>query len=277
MDDDAITIASFNFPESVLLAELYGEALRAAGFRVELALDLGARELVDPALQRGLVEFVPEYAGSALDFVSGEGTASPNEAKTHAGLAAALASRNITVLSAAPAQDRNGVVVTASTARRFGLRVISDLSGLAPRLTFGGPPECRERPLCLAGLESVYGLRFNEFVPLDEGGPLTVAALEQGQIEVGLLFTSDGQIDARGLVLLADDRHLQPAENVTPIVRDEVIARFGPDVARVANAVSSALTTDQLRAMNAAVSVEGRSPRAVAADWLASHGLVGSG
>jgi osmoprotectant transport system substrate-binding protein len=277
LNDDAITIASFNFPESVLLAELYGQALRSAGFHVDFALDLGARELVQPALQRGLVEFVPEYAGSALDFLTGAGSASPNVRATHEALAAALASRAVTVLSPAPAQDRNGVVVTSSTARRFGLRAISDLATVASSLTFGGPPECRQRQLCLAGLGSVYGLSFKAFLPLDEGGPLTVAALEQGQVQVGLLFTSDGQIDAHGLVLLADDRHLQPAENVTPVVRDEVLARFGSGVAQMADAVSAALTTGQLREMNASVSVDGRSPGAVAAAWLASHGPVGSG
>jgi osmoprotectant transport system substrate-binding protein len=277
LNDDAITIASFNFPESVLLAELYGQALRSAGFRVEFALDLGARELVEPALIRGLVEFVPEYAGSALDFLAGDGSASPNEARTHLALTAALSARDVTVLSASPAQDRNGIVVTPSTASRYGLHDISDLSTHAPRLTFGGPPECRHRQLCLPGLESVYGLTFKSFLPLDEGGPLTVAALEQGQVQLGVLFTSDGQIDAHGLVLLRDDRHLQPAENVTPIVREEVLARFGPKVARVADAISAALTTDELRAMNASILLQGRSPSAVAAAWLSSHGLDGSG
>ena len=272
LDDDAITIASFNFPESVLLAQLYGQALRSAGFRVELALDLGARELVQPALQRGLVEIVPEYAGSALEFVAGQGSASPDERATHRALARVMASRGLTVLAGSPAQDRNGIVVTKETATRYGLRAISDLAPVAPQMAFGGPPECRERALCLAGLASLYGLHFESFVPLDEGGALTVAALQAGHVQAALLFTSDGQIDAHGFVLLEDDLPLQPAENVTPIVRTDALTRFGPMLVGVTNAVSAALTTEDLQRMNAEVA-SGRSPHAVASAWLAEHGL----
>ena len=272
LDDDAITVASFNFSESVLLAQLYGQALRSAGFRVELALDLGARELVEPALQRGLVELVPEYAGSALEFVAGEGSASPDEQATHRALARAMARRGLSVLAPSPAQDQNGIVVTKETATRYGLHAISDLGPVAEQMAFGGPSECRERALCLAGLTSVYGLRFESFVPLDEGGALTVAALQAGQVQAALLFTSDGQIDAHGFVLLEDDRHLQPAENVTPIVRTDALRRFGPRLAEVTNAVSAALTTEDLQRMNGDIAA-GETPAAVAAGWLAEHGI----
>jgi osmoprotectant transport system substrate-binding protein len=273
LDDDAITVASFNFSESVLLAELYGQALRSAGFRVELALDLGAREFVQPALQKGLVELVPEYAGSALEFVAGDGSASADERVTHRALAHAMASRGLTVLAASPAQDRNGIVVTSETATSFDLRTISDLRPVAPQMAFGGPPECPERPLCLGGLESLYGLRFESFVPLDEGGALTVAALQAGQVQAALLFTSDGQIDAHGFVLLKDDRHLQPAENVTPIIRTDVLTRFGPRLEEVANEVSATLTTDDLQRLNRDVA-SGGAPAAVAAAWLAERGMT---
>jgi osmoprotectant transport system substrate-binding protein len=273
LDDGAITVASFNFSESVLLAELYGQALRSAGFRVELALDLGARELVQPALQKGLVELVPEYAGSALEFVEGNGSASADERATHRALARAMASRGLTVLAASPAQDQNGIVVTRATATRFGLNTISDLGPVAPQMAFGGPPECRERPLCLGGLVSLYGLRFESFVQLDEGGVLTVAALQAGQVQAALLFTSDGQIDAHGFVLLEDDRHLQPAENVTPIIRTDALARFGPGLADVTNAVSAALTTEDLQRMNRDVAA-GEASAAVAAEWLAERGIT---
>jgi osmoprotectant transport system substrate-binding protein len=273
LDDDAITVASFNFAESVLLAELYGQARRSAGFRVELAPDLGAREFVQPALQKGLVELVPEYAGSALEFVAGDGSASADERATHRALARAMASRGLTVLAASPAQDRNGIVVTSETATRFDLHTVSDLRPVAPQMAFGGPPECPERPLCLGGLVSLYGLRFDSFVPLDEGGALTVAALQAGQVQAALLFTSDGQIDAHGFILLKDDRHLQPAENVTPIIRTDVLARFGPQVGDVTNDVSAALTTDELQRLNRDVAAGG-APAAVAAAWLAEHGLT---
>src|ERR687892_1531032 len=117
VSDDAITVASFNFPESVILAEIYARALEGGGFKVDRQLDLGARELVEPALERGLVEFVPEYSGSALTFVTkGEATLTADEQATYRDLKAALAERGIIALAPAPAQDKNGVVATAETA-----------------------------------------------------------------------------------------------------------------------------------------------------------------
>jgi osmoprotectant transport system substrate-binding protein len=184
-----------------------------------------------------------------------------------------MASRGLTVLAASPAQDQNGIVVTREIATRFDLHTISDLGPVAPQMAFGGPPECRERPLCLGGLVSLYGLRFESFVPLDEGGALTVAALQAGQVEAALLFTSDGQIDAHGFVLLEDDRHLQPAENVTPIIRTDALAKFGAGLMEVTNAVSTALTTEDLRRMNRDVAA-GEAPAAVAAGWLAERGIT---
>lgn len=273
LDDDAITVASFNFPESVLLAELYALALEDAGFRVERELDLGTRELVAPSLLRGLVEVVPEYAGSALTFLGG--SSSPDAAATHAALEDALEPHGIVALEPSPAEDRNGFAVTAITAAELGVVSLGDLVPLSPELTFGGPPECPTRPLCLLGLERAYGMEFAAFVPLDEGGPLTVAALRSGQVDVALLFTSAGAVRTNGFVLLEDDRNLQPAENVTPLVRWEVLERFGDEVAEVLDAVSAALTTADLRAMNAAVT-DGASPRATAAAWLADHGLPGT-
>jgi osmoprotectant transport system substrate-binding protein len=274
--DEAITVASFNFPESVILAEIYAQALEAGGFAVDRQLDLGSRELVEPALERGLVEFVPEYSGSALTFVTkGEAAATADERTTYRDLRSALEDRGIIALAPAPAQNKNGVVAGAETAMRFDLTTISDLAPAASQLVFGGPPECPERPLCLLGLESTYGLKFREFVPLDSGGPFTVQALAQGQVDVGLLFTTDGAIDANGLVLLEDDRSLQPAENVTPVVRAEVVDRFGDEFVGLVNAVSAELTTDDLRDLNASVSIEGERAKDVAAGWLADHDLSG--
>src|SRR5262249_51526552 len=128
-------------------------------------------------------------------------------------LARSLAARGLVIGRPAAAQDGNAIVVTAATAARYRLRTISDLAAVAPRLVFGGPPECPERPYCLPGLRRAYGLRFSEFVPLDAGGPLTRQALLAGDIDVALLFTTDPTIVAGHLVVLADNRRLQPAEN----------------------------------------------------------------
>ncbi|HEV8564530.1 MAG TPA: ABC transporter substrate-binding protein [Actinomycetota bacterium] len=277
LGNGSITVASFNFPESVLLAELYAQAIEGAGLPVERLLDLGPREIVLPALEKGLVELVPEYAGSALTFVSiGDAEATSDPTETEAALRDLLEPVGVVVLAPSPAQDQNAIGVTAATAARYDLRTVSDLAPIASQLVFGGPPECTRRPLCLPGLEVVYGLRFGSFATLDSGGPLTIAALRAGAVDVAVLFSSDGALERNDLVLLDDDLGLQPAENVTPVIRREALERW-PQLRRVIDGVSSALTTEHLRQMNAAVAVLGRQPAAVAAEWLADHGLSASG
>lgn len=273
-----ITVGSFDFPESVLLAEIYGEALAAAKFPVRILPDLGSREVVDPALMDGLVQLVPEYAGSALQFFSlGRRSATSNAGAANRALAALVADHGLVAARPAPAQDANAIVVTAATAARYGLQSIADLTRVAPGLVFGGPPECPGRAYCLPGLKRVYGLRFQTFTPLDAGGPLTLQALQAGYIDVALLFTTDPDIPARHLVALADDRGLQPAENITPLVRRDIIARYGPNLLAVLNRVSARLDTGTLRALDARVELAGQDPRLVASNWLRAHELIPAG
>jgi osmoprotectant transport system substrate-binding protein len=274
--DGALTIASFDFPESAIIAELYGQALADAGYRVEVLHEVGPRELLAPALERGLVEFVPEYLGTALGFLTRRpdaATADVNE--TYRALASELQARGIVALEPAPAQDANGFAVTRETAERYDLETISDLGPVAGELVFGGPPECPERPLCLQGLQDVYGLSFESFFAVDASGPVTVAALQADQVDVALMFTTSGYLDGPELMLLRDDRELQPAENVVPVVRADVLRRLGPGVREVVESVSRRLTTEDLVELNRLVSLEGEEPGAVAGDWLAAHGIVG--
>jgi osmoprotectant transport system substrate-binding protein len=272
-----ITVGSFDFPESVLLAQIYGQALAAAKFPVGILPNLGPREVVDPALANGLVQLVPEYAGSALEFFSlGRLAASSDAASANRALAGSVAGRGLVVARPAPAQDANALVVTAATAARYRLKSIADLARVRG-LVFGGPAECPGRAYCLPGLKQAYGLRFKAFVPLDAGGPLTRQALQAGYIGAALLFTTDPSIRARHLVVLADDRGLQPAENITPLVRRDVIARYGPHLVAVLNRVSALLDTGTLRALNARVELTGRTPRLVAASWLRTHELIPAG
>ena len=255
--------------------QIYGEALAAARFPVRILPNLGSREVVDPALMDGLVQLVPEYAGSALEFFSlGRLSATADAAAANRALAGSVAGRGLVAARPAPAQDANAIVVTAATAARYGLRSIADLARAAPGLVFGGPPECPGRAYCLAGLKRVYGLRFKAFIPLDAGGPLTRQALEAGYIGVALLFTTDPSIPARHLLVLADDRGLQPAENITPLVRRDAIARYGPHLLALLNRVSALLDTGTLRALDARVELAGQDPRLVAGSWLRAHGLT---
>jgi osmoprotectant transport system substrate-binding protein len=272
--DRAVTVASFDFPESVLLAELYGQALAARGIDVRYRLDVGPRELVEPALQAGLVELVPEYAGTAVEWLSlGHETPRRDLAATRAALTRTLAGKPVVALASAPAENANAVVVTRARAERDGLRTISDLAPDARRLTFGGPPGCEERPFCLRGLTGAYGLRFAGFLPLDVGGQLTHQALTGGHVDVGLLFTTDPGIAKDGLVVLRDDKGLQPAENVTPVVRREAVDRWGDKLTGAVDAVSAHLTTATLQHLNGRVAA-GESPAVVATNWLQAEGLT---
>jgi osmoprotectant transport system substrate-binding protein len=269
--DKAIKIGSANFSESALVAEIYAQALEAEGFSVERKLNIGTREIYRPALESGELDLVPEYIGTMLTNLGG--TASSDSAATHAALQTAWEPAGITVLDFAPAQDKNGLVVTKATADEFGFAKTSDLAAANGTLVLGGPPECPRREFCLIGLQDVYGLDFAEFKPLDVGGPITVTALESGEIDVAVLFTSSGVILAKDFVLLEDDRGLQPADNLAPAVRTEVVDTYGSRFTEVLNAVSAVLTTEELIALNKAVEIDGDDPDRIAAQWLAANGL----
>jgi osmoprotectant transport system substrate-binding protein len=264
-------VASTEFPENELLAELYGQALRGRGYPVELVTRLGTREVVEPALEQGKVDLVPEYLGSALTFLD-EGVLAPSgdPRTTHARLRQAFATRGVSVAAFAPAEDRNGYVVTGDLARRRHLQRISDLRPLARRLIFGGPPECRDRPLCFKGLRDRYGLEFARFEAMPSRR-VTAEALETHEIDVGMIETTDASLYKRDLVQLQDDRGLQPAENVVPVVRQQVVDRYGPALLRMLDTVSAQLTTAELRGLNRLVVAADQPQSEVAAGWLREH------
>jgi osmoprotectant transport system substrate-binding protein len=267
-------VASFNFPESELLAAIYGLAIRHAGIPVRLELDLGPRELVQPALEQGLVDVVPEYLGTALRTLeSSPGALMPDPAAVRAALARALAPWHVRVMTPAAAQDQNGIVVTGATARRLGLHKVSDLRRVAGRLTLGGSPECTDRPYCLPGLRKVYGFGFAGFLPFGTE-PERVIALREGVVDVAVLDTTDGNLASGDLVLLSDDRHLQPAENVVPVITGSALARYGKRLAGAVNAVSAQLTSQALLFMDWRVEVAGASVRTEARAWLERHGIL---
>ena len=272
---DALVVGSFGFSESRVLAELYAQAAEALGVRVERSMDLASREVVEPALEQGVIDVVPEYSGTALEFVNrNAGQANADPVSTHRLLSRALEPRGLVALQPAPAQNQNAFAVSRSTAERHRLTRISDLAPVASQLVLGGPPECPERRFCLPGLTNTYGLSFKRFQPLDAAGPHTVGALEGGEIDVGLLFTSSPAVAAKDLVLLADDMQLQPAESVVPVMRAAALERFGDPVRQRFDAVSAKLTTEELIGLNREVELGGRPAAAVARAWLDRHGFT---
>jgi osmoprotectant transport system substrate-binding protein len=270
--DATVTVGSFDFAESELLAEIYAEALAADGISVRRQLRIGPREIVFPALAGGLVELIPEYAGTALRFASlGRDEAGGEVDSTHTQLVRAVAPHHLTAFDPAPAEDTNTFVVTRATAERYGIDSLSDLAAVSRPLVFGGPPECVRRPFCLPALERVYGITFDEVVALDAGGELTKQALRTGIVDVALLFSTDPDLER--YVPLIDDRALQPAENVTPVVRTETVKAVGPPLRERVDDVSARLTTEVLRTLNAEMAA-GASARSVARRWLRVTGLM---
>jgi glycine betaine/choline ABC-type transport system substrate-binding protein len=145
---------------------------------------------------------------------------------------------------------------------------------VASQLTLGGPPECPERPFCIPGLEETYGIEFGDFKPLDVAGPLTIDALESGEIDVALLFSTQSVIADRGWVLLEDDKGLQTAENITPVLSHSV---HDATIEGLLNQISGALTTENITELNGRVEIDGEEAADVAADFLESEGISGEG
>lgn len=269
----AVVVASFDFAESELLAELYAQALEDEGIPVDRQLRLGPRELLVPAMRQGFVDVVPEYAGSALDAAGPSAAVDRSDpAAVAAALAAAVRPWGFLVLRPSSASNQNALAVTDELAAEHQLAVTTDLRDEAPSLVLGGPPECPERSNCLLGLADVYGLRFERFVPL-AGSSLVRQALDDGVVDVGVLFTTDAALAGEGMTVLRDDRELQPAENVVPLVRASVL---DGTVRAALDEVSAALTTTNLRFLNWRVANAGTSVTAEARAWLDRRGLLQS-
>ena len=271
-----VKVGSTNFYEQGILAEAYAQILENSGYTVERKFNLGNREIVQPALESGQIDLDAEYLATLLTFVDKTAKASTDPKQTAKLLQTALSAKKLTVLDAAAATDQNGFVVTKDTAAKYNLKKLSDLAAVGGQLVLGGPPECPSpnRPFCIPGLKGTYGITFKDFKPLDAGGPLTVAALDGKQIDVGLLFTSDPTIVAKGYVLLEDDKHLQLADNIAPVVRDDLLAKDDGTIKKLLNSISAKLSQDELNGMNKLVSVDKKDPKDVAKDWLKKQGLI---
>ncbi len=270
-DGDPIVVSSFNFNESVVVAEIYAQALEMFDYQVDRKFNLGNREVVKPALESGEIDLVPEYVGTINSFLGG--TPTGDSQSTYEEARDLFEELGVTLLAYSPAQDKNAYVVRADTAEDYGLVNVSDLRSVAGELVFGGPPECPEREFCLPGLLDVYGIEFRDFKPLDVAGPLTVAALEGGDIDVALLFSSQGVIAAKGWVLLEDDKGLNPAENLVPAIRQDVVDAYGRDMTKVIEAVSVLLTQEALTEMNRRADLDQEDPAVIAKEWLEAQSL----
>jgi osmoprotectant transport system substrate-binding protein len=267
---DTVVVGSANFPENALLAEIYAGALEGAGVKTDTKLNIGSREVYLKSMEPGdaSVDIFPEYTGVLRDYFDDSTTGTTSD-EVYKELVAALPDY-LKVLKPSTAEDKDAVVVTKDTADKYSLSEIGDLAPVAGDLTLGGPPEWKTRETGVPGLEKVYGVTFGDFRALDAGGPLTLRALVDGQIDAGNLFTTDPNIAANDLVVLDDPKSLFAAQNVVPLVRTEVL---NDTIETTLDKVSAALDTEKLGEMVKQVVIDKADPETVAADFLKQEGL----
>ena len=266
----AITIGSADFPESQLLAQIYGQALAEAGFDVDYQLAIGAREIYFDAIESGEVDLVPEYTNSLLSFVlrRDDPDALPEATNVEEQIAelGEVLPEGLEVLTPSTAEDKDVIVCTSEVAEEFGLTNLTDLGEASPDITIGAPPEFETRaPFGLVGFQEIYGADFGDFVPLDIGA--VADALAAGEIDCGNLFSTMSVITTEGFVALEDDKGAVPNEAVLPLVRSEVV---DDTLTATLDEVNSQLDTDTLKELMVKVEVEAAAPDVVAEEWLAS-------
>lgn len=270
----SITVGSAGFWESAVVAEIYAQALEDAGFTVTRKLELGARDLTHPALLSGDLDIMPEYVGGYLA-VTFDGTPSPDLDASLADLRAALEAVDLVALDPTPGTDADGFAVRSETADEWDLATLSDLAAVAGDLRWGVAPECAENPNCGIGLEEIYGIDFAslDVQTLGACSPAIAEALNANSIDVAQVCTTQPEIIAYNLVLLADDLGMAPAQNIVPIVRQELMDEAGDLIASTLNAVSELLTTEELATLGNTVVIGGTSYADAASQWLSDNGL----
>jgi osmoprotectant transport system substrate-binding protein len=270
-----VTIGSANFDEAAVVGEIYAQALEAAGFTVERNLYTGPRETTFPALESGELNLMPEYIGSLLN-VSLGGEATGDAAATYADLLEGLAEHGLTAFEYSPGADQNAFAVTSETAQELGVETLSEVAAIAGDLTWGLPPECEGRPTCGAGLSDLYGIDVDTIAveTIDPCSPAMAEALNTGAIDIGLLCSTQPEVVTYNLVVLEDDQHLQPADNMAPVLTQDLADAGGDLLESTLNDISMALTTDDLTQLYYSVAVDAQDLADTAQAWLEDNGLL---
>ncbi len=269
-----ITLGSKNFTEAFIPGEIYAQALEAAGFKIKRQLNLGSELIAHKALKGGTIDAYPEYTGTALtSFFKVKPADVPRDPQqAYEQAKADYAKEGIVALPPTPFESSNGFAVTQATADKDGLKSLSDLSKTASSMTISGGPECKQREDCLLGLEKVYGLKFKKFLSIDLAKRHEV--ITAGQSDVGLVFTTDGQIKTEKLVLLADDKKLFPPYNLILTLTEDTATELGPEGQAVIEKVQEGLTTPVMQELNSRVDIDKEKYADVATEYLTESGYV---
>jgi osmoprotectant transport system substrate-binding protein len=270
----SLKIGSKNFTEQKVLGEIYAQGLAAAGYTTSTDLNLGDQDTALAALKGGQIDAYPEYTGTALTaFFKKDAADLPKDPQAaYEETKTLFAADGITAFPPTPFTSSNEVAVTAETAEKYGLKNISDLEKVAGDLTLYGSPECRKRMDCLLGLETIYGLKFKKFVPVDIAQRHEV--LSSGRADVSIVFTTDPQITRNKEVLLEDDKGMFPPYNPTLLMKTETADKAGPDLAKTIDLLQKPLTDDAMQELDARVDLDKKDPAEVAKEYLTETGLI---
>ena len=270
-----LTVGSKNFTEQFVLAEIYAQALSAAGYDVTKRLDLGSERVALRALRAGTIDAYPEYTSTALTTLFGVPTADvpPDPGQAYEAALPELEERGLVAFPPTPFSSANAVGLLTERADQLGVSSVSELGDEASQLTLAGSPECRRRGDCLLGLEEEYGLEFKSFREVPIGRRYDV--LETGEVDLSILFTTDPQLFVSDdYVILDDDLGALPPGNVLFVVRKEAADEAGEDLRDVVERVQSELSLERMQELNARVDIGGETPAQAARSYLEEFGFV---
>ena len=263
----SVTIGSAAFGESEILMQIYGQALAANGVTVNYKPSIGQRDVYLKALQDGSIDLIPEYSGNLLQFYDKNSTASSSD-DVYAALNDALP-KGFEVLDQSEAQDADSYNVTKEFSDKYKVTSLEDLKNVTVPLTVGANPEFATRPYGIPGLKSAYGVTATLKPISDSGGPLTVAALKNGDVQLADIYTTTPAIKDNGFVVLKDPKNLIAAQNILPLINS---SKASAKVKEVLNKVSAELTTDDLITMNGENQGSSKTqPDVIAKEWLKDH------
>jgi len=278
-DQGSVTIAGQDFTGGQVMTQLYAQLLESEGFTPKVQL-VGTRDLYMPELKSGRVQVVPEYLAGITDFLNTEANGanakpvSTNDAdETLSALEPLAEDAGITMLEPSQASDQNAFFVTTERAEEEGLVTLSDLAATGEPVTLAAPPDCKGRDDCEKGLTEVYGLDITDILPTGYGTTQTKDAVSEGEADLGETGTTDGSLEELGLVLLEDDKGIQPAQNLTPALNSEWFAEHN-QVEEVLNDFSAQFTTEDLADLSLQVDVDRADPAEVAEEYLTEKGLI---
>ncbi|HEY8771926.1 MAG TPA: ABC transporter substrate-binding protein [Candidatus Limnocylindria bacterium] len=271
-----VKVGSAGFWEAAVVAEMYAQALEAKGYTVERHLEIGERPAVDAALAAGDVNLIPEYLGGLAGQGLGIKDLSSDPTKALANMQSALAAKGWVSFDFSPGTDADGFAVRKETADQYSLKTMTDLAAVADKLVWGVAEGCPDNPVCGPGLKTTYGIDLTklqvETLPACSADIAT--SLNDSAIDVAQVCTTQPEISSMNLVLLEDDKHLQPAQNLVPIASKELADAGGSALADTLNAITAKLTTEALTQLGASINIDHNEIPDVAKKFLKDNGLI---